>query len=61
MAVQPPPLQQCSGLPVARYGPGDFAAELGPAWQVVAEDREEHTTPAGLAQPFTWVALRRTR
>jgi hypothetical protein len=28
---------------------------------LVAEDREEHTTPAGLTQPFTWVALRRTR
>ena len=53
--------QQCSGLPVARYGPGDFAAELGPDWELVAQDREEHITPVGLAQPFTWVALRRTR
>ena len=53
--------QQCSGLPVARYGPADFAAELGPGWELVAQDREEHITPVGLAQPFTWVALRRTR
>jgi SAM-dependent methyltransferase len=53
--------QQCSGLPVARYGPGDFAAELGPYWELVAQDREEHATPAGAAQPFTWAALRRTR
>jgi SAM-dependent methyltransferase len=53
--------QRCSGLPVARYGPGDVAAELGPEWELVAQDREEHITPAGLAQPFTWVALRRTR
>jgi SAM-dependent methyltransferase len=53
--------QHCSGLPVARYGPGDLAAELGPDWEPVAQDREEHTTPAGQAQPFTWVALRRTR
>jgi SAM-dependent methyltransferase len=53
--------QQCSGLPVARYGPGDFAAELGPCWELVAQDREEHATPAGAAQPFTWAALRRTR
>jgi hypothetical protein len=52
---------QCSGLPVARYGPGDLAAELGPDWALVAGDREEHTTPAGRTQPFTWVALRRTR
>jgi trans-aconitate methyltransferase len=53
--------QQCSGLPVARYGPGDLADELGPDWVLVAEDREEHATPAGLTQPFTWAALRRTR
>ena len=52
---------RCSGLPVARYGPGDLAAELGPDWALVAGDREEHTTPAGRTQPFTWVALRRTR
>jgi SAM-dependent methyltransferase len=53
--------QRCSGLPVARYGPGDLAAELAPDWQLVAQDSEEHTTPSGLAQPFTWAALRRTR
>jgi hypothetical protein len=28
---------------------------------LVAQDREEHTTPSGPAQPFTRVALRRTR
>jgi SAM-dependent methyltransferase len=51
---------QCSGLPVARYAPGDLAAELGPDWALVAEDSEEHITPDGLTQPFTWIALRRT-
>jgi SAM-dependent methyltransferase len=51
---------QCSGLPVARYAPGDLAAELGPDWALVAEDREEHITPNGLTQPFTWIAMRRT-
>ena len=51
---------QCSGLPVARYAPGDLAAELGPDWELVAEDREEHITPDGLTQPFTWIAMRRT-
>jgi hypothetical protein len=25
---------------------------------VVATEREEHRTPAGVIQPFTWVALR---
>jgi SAM-dependent methyltransferase len=53
--------QRCSGLPVARYGPGDLAAELAPYWQLIAQDGEEHTTPSGLVQPFTWAALRRTR
>jgi SAM-dependent methyltransferase len=52
--------RQCSGLPVARYGPGDLAARLGPGWALVAEDREEHITPNGLTQPFTWIAQRRT-
>lgn len=52
---------RCSGLPVARYSPGEIAGELGRDWTLLAEDRETHTTPAGLTQPFTWVALRRTR
>lgn len=54
-----PPM--CSGLLVARYSPGELAAELAPDWALIAEDREEHITPAGLVQPFTWAALRRTR
>lgn len=52
---------RCSGLPVARYGPRELAAELGSEWTLIAEDREEHATPAGLIQPFTWVALRTNR
>jgi SAM-dependent methyltransferase len=52
---------RCSGLPVARYSPRGLAAELGLDWAVLAEDREDHVTPGGLTQPFTWVALRRTR
>jgi hypothetical protein len=52
---------QCSGLPVARYGAGELADQLGRGWTLIAEDREAHTTPAGLTQPFTWVALRRAR
>ncbi len=52
---------RCSGLPVARYGPRELAAELGSGWTLIAEEREAHTTPAALVQPFTWVALRRNR
>jgi SAM-dependent methyltransferase len=53
--------QQCSGLPVARYGPRELADELGRDWTLIADDQENHATPAGATQPFTWVALRRNR
>ena len=49
--------QQCSGLPVARYSTQDLAGELGSRWTLIAQDREEHRTPAGATQPFTWAAL----
>jgi trans-aconitate methyltransferase len=51
--------QRCSGLPVARYSPVQLACQLGAEWLMVSQDREEHITPAGTIQPFTWVALRR--
>jgi len=51
--------EQCSGLPVARYSPAQLADELGGEWRLISQDREEHSTPAGLIQPFTWVALRK--
>ncbi len=49
----------CSGLPVTRYSPDNLANLLGCDFAVVAQVREEHVTPAGTAQPFTWVAARR--
>jgi hypothetical protein len=49
----------CSGLPVARYSTGDLTATLGQDWTLVASEREEHHTPTGGVQPFTWTALRR--
>jgi SAM-dependent methyltransferase len=48
----------CSGLPVDRYSPDELAAELGEPFEVVAVRREEHVTPRGVVQPFTWVAGR---
>jgi hypothetical protein len=51
--------QRCSGLPVARYDIPALAAHLGPAWTLCAGDREEHITPAGVMQPFTWAAFRK--
>lgn len=50
---------QCSGLPVARYAVEELAALLGPGWDLAADAREQHTTPAGGMQPFTWSAFRR--
>jgi trans-aconitate methyltransferase len=49
--------EQCSGLPVARYSPAQLAAELGSQWRLISQNRQEHVTPAGLVQPFTWAAL----
>jgi trans-aconitate methyltransferase len=51
--------RHCSGLPVARYSPAELARQIGTSWQVISQDREEHFTPEGAAQPFTWLALRR--
>lgn len=51
--------EECSGLPVARYSPAQLAAEVGGQWQLTSQDRQEHTTPTGAVQPFTWVALQK--
>jgi hypothetical protein len=48
----------CSGLPVGRYSADDLVAELGEPFELVATRREEHVTPRGIVQPFTWVAGR---
>lgn len=50
--------ERCSGLPVARYSPGPLVDALGDGFETVETRREEHTTPAGAVQPFTWVAGR---
>jgi hypothetical protein len=47
----------CSGLPVRRHTPDGLARSLG-GFGLVATRREEHVTPRGLTQPFTWVAGR---
>ena len=51
--------QHCSGLPVARYSPAQLARQAGANWHLISQDREEHITPAGTIQPFTWIAVRR--
>lgn len=50
---------RCSGLPVARYDMEELTGRLDAVGlQVVAGCREEHVTPSGVVQPFTWVVAR---
>lgn len=51
--------ETCSGLPVQRYGADDLARLLGPDWHLVDTTREDHSTPQGRVQPFTWCHFQR--
>jgi hypothetical protein len=55
-ALDGPP--SCSGLPVRRYSVEDLAAFVGQHWLLLAWEREEHHTPTGIIQPFTWASFR---
>jgi trans-aconitate methyltransferase len=48
----------CSGLPVVRYAPAELAKLLGERFELLEMRREEHRTPRGNVQPFTWIAGR---
>ena len=50
---------QCSGLPTSRYDDAALAEVFAPGFTVEHSEREEHVTPGGAVQPFTWVVLRR--
>lgn len=52
--------ERCSGLPVQRYDEQRLAEEVGPSFQVVRSWREEHVTPNGSRQAFTWCAFRKS-
>ena len=51
--------EQCSGLPVTRYGTAELTRFLAPTFVVIEERHELHTTPSGATQSFAWVAARR--
>lgn len=51
--------ESCSGLPVARYSPQELRAAVGAGWAPGLTLREEHRTPGGGVQPFTWAAFTR--
>ena len=49
----------CSGLPTSRHDADSLAALFADYFELVSSEREEHTTPWGAIQPFTWVTLSR--
>ena len=51
--------QKCSGLPVHRWSAGGLADELGAEFRLIESLREDHRTPAGAIQPFTWARFER--
>ena len=50
---------QCSGLPVLRYGAQELQAYLSDDYFCVFETRDDHVTPRASVQPFTWAAFER--
>jgi SAM-dependent methyltransferase len=51
---------RCSGLPVCRYTAHELAGIFAERFSLIEHARDEHVTPSGVAQSFTWVVLRRT-
>lgn len=51
--------EYCSGLLVNQYDAEQLMSTLGSKFELVESKVEIHTTPKGVEQPFTWVALRR--
>jgi 2-polyprenyl-3-methyl-5-hydroxy-6-metoxy-1,4-benzoquinol methylase len=49
----------CSGLPVSRYSAEDLKGALSTSFSLVAHEREDHVTPGGVVQSFTWAVFRR--
>lgn len=49
---------RCSGLPVVRYSSQALIHEFGPDFELVTSAREEHVTPSGATQAFTYSLCR---
>jgi hypothetical protein len=49
---------RCSGLPVERYGPQELAAQF-PDFCLLEARAEEHVTPSGRKQNFTYVLMQK--
>jgi ubiquinone/menaquinone biosynthesis C-methylase UbiE len=51
--------EQCSGLPVMRYIADGLHAEFGAPFMLLRQEREEHHTPSGMVQKFTYCLCRK--
>jgi hypothetical protein len=51
--------ERCSGLPVHRWSADALARELGSEFRLIESLREDHSTPWGAVQPFTWARFER--
>ena len=51
--------ERCSGLPVHRWSAEALADELGTEFRLLESLREDHRTPGGAVQPFTWARFER--
>ena len=49
---------RCSGLEVVRYSPAGLHPQFGPEFTFVRAEREEHHTPSGGVQAFTYCLCR---
>jgi SAM-dependent methyltransferase len=49
---------QCSGAAVSRYSAEQLGTTFSASFALVEQAREQHVTPRGIVQPFTWVVLR---
>ncbi|MBR0567388.1 class I SAM-dependent methyltransferase [Azoarcus sp. L1K30] len=51
---------RCSGLPVMRYSAGALHSTFGAPFELLAHERESHTTPGGNIQQFVYCHCRRS-
>ena len=49
----------CSGLPVCRYSGTDLTDAFAGSFTAAGSEQEDHLTPSGTRQSFTWVVLER--
>lgn len=50
---------RCSGLPVVRYGADELARVLGRDFELISANSQQHRTPRGNEQEFTYSHFRR--